>query len=384
MPAALAYIRDEVSAFEAHASERAQTARQWAQQTDRLRKVTPRISVEDGGDTIRLGELSPGCRACKAGKWDCLFLSMACNLSCAFCLTPCGLAEVSAVPASGNDLDALEDVRPSSDIVGIGFSGGEPLLAPDRLLDCLSRLRATRPDLYLWAYTNGLPLTTELLAALARAGLNELRFNMAATGYSHGHVTAMLRHAVACLPSVTVEIPAIPEHAGPLREALPVWSRVGVKHLNLHELIYEPGSPSETMPGARARCRMPDGHACAFNPISSELVAEVLREIESGGLTLALNYCSLRSKARQLRGRRRMMAAHTLQAYERLCEDGEAESICYFNDTRCEFAHPATRAEPDRRPAGFGVALVRRLLPLTREGPAQWIHFEVIQNAEER
>jgi pyruvate formate-lyase activating enzyme-like uncharacterized protein len=383
MPAALADIRDEACAFEAHGDERAQTARQWAQQKDRLQQATPRIRVEDGGDTIRLGALSPGCRACKAGKWDCLFLSMSCNLSCAFCLTPCDLAEVSALSALGNDLDALGDIYASSDIAGIGFSGGEPLLTPHRLLHCLSRLRARRPDLYFWTYTNGLPLTTELLSALAEAGLNELRFNMAATGYSHSHVAAMLRQAVICLPCVTVEVPAIPEHAGPLRAALPVWSRIGVKHLNLHELIYEPGSPSETMHGARAHCRMPDGHVCAFNPHSSELVADVLRDIESGGLTLAVNYCSLASKARQLCGRRRMMAVHTLRAYERLREDGEAESVCYFNGNRYEFAPPATRADSNRHPAGFGVALVRRLLPLTREVSDQWTRFEVIQEAAE-
>jgi pyruvate formate-lyase activating enzyme-like uncharacterized protein len=383
MPAALVDIRDEAREFEAHDGERAQTARQWAQQTEHLRQVTPRIRIEDGGDTIRMGELSPGCRACKAGKWDCLFLSMACNLSCAFCLTPCGLAKASALSALGNDLDALGEDYPSSETIGIGFSGGEPLLTPHRLLHCLSRLRARRSDLYFWAYTNGLPLTTDLISALAGAGLHELRFNMAATGYSHAHVTTMLRDAVTCLPSVTVEVPAIPEHAGPLREALPAWSRAGVKYLNLHELIYEPGTPSETMPGAREHCRMPDGHVCEFNPRSSDLVADVLRDIDSGGLALAVNYCSLASKARQLRGRRRMMAAYTLQAYEHLCEDGEAESICYFSDTRYQFAHPATLADSKQRPAGFGAALVRRLLPLTPEGPGQWTHFKVIQEAAE-
>ena len=373
-------IRDKACEFEAHGDERAQTLRRWTQQAEHLRQVTPKVRVEDGGDTIRLGELSPGCRACKAGKWDCIFLSMACNLSCAFCLTPPGFAKASALSALGSDVDALCEHYASSGTIGIGFSGGEPLLTPHRLLHCLSRLRARRSDLYFWAYTNGLPLTTDLISALAEAGLHELRFNMAATGYFHAHVNAMLRHAVTCLPAVTVEIPAIPEHAVQLREALPVWSRAGVKYLNLHELIYEPGSPSETMPGAREYCRMPDGHACEFNPHSLELVADVLCDTDSGGLALAVNYCSLGSKARQLRGRRRMMAARTLQAYERLCKDDEAESVCYFSDIRCEFAHPSARSDSNHRSAGFKAALVRRLLPLTPGGPGQWTHFELIQD----
>ena len=383
MPAALMEIRDKVRAFEAHVDERALTARRWAQQAEHLRHVTPSGRVEDGGETIRLGELSPGCRACKAGKWDCIFLSMACNLSCAFCLTPLGFAKASALSALGSDLDALSKNYASSEITGIGFSGGEPLLSPHRLLQYLARLRQERPDLYFWAYTNGLALTTGLISALAEAGLHELRFNMAATGYFHVHVNTMLRHAATCLPAVTVEIPAIPEHAVPLLAALPAWSHAGVKHLNLHELIYEPGSPSEAMPGAREYCRMPDGHACEFNPQSSELVADVLRAMDAGGLALAVNYCSLACKARQLRGRRRMLAAHTLQPYERLCKDDEAESVCYFSDTRCEFAHPATLSDEHHRRAGLRGALVRRLLPLSLEGPREWTHFELIHEATE-
>ena len=99
MPAALMEIRDKVRAFEAHVDERALTARRWAQQAEHLRHVTPSGRVEDGGETIRLGVVSPGCRACKAGSWDCIFLSMACNLSCAFCLTPLGFAKASAFSA---------------------------------------------------------------------------------------------------------------------------------------------------------------------------------------------------------------------------------------------------------------------------------------------
>jgi len=383
LPAALTDMQSEACAFQMHEAERALTARHWAQQTDRLREVTSRICIEDDGETIRLGELSPGCRACKAGRWDCIFLSMACNLSCAFCLTPSCLAAAPALSALGNDLDGLCDATEEAETIGIGFSGGEPLLEPDALLQSISRLRAKRPDLCLWAYTNGLPLTTQLLRALADAGLDELRFNMAATGYSHAHVTAMLHHAVGHLPCVTVEIPAIPEHAGPLREALPAWSRAGVKFLNLHELIYEPGSPSESMPGDREHCRMPDGHICAFNPRSSDLVADVMWDVESKGLALAVNYCSLAGKARQLRGRRNMMAAFSMQSYERLCGSGEAESVCYFNNTSYEFAHPVTLQDKACRPADVGVAIVRRMLPLTPDGPGQWTHFEVVQEGAE-
>jgi pyruvate formate-lyase activating enzyme-like uncharacterized protein len=379
MPDTLIRILNETHAFQKHNDERVQTAGQWAHQVERLRSISANIQIEHSGDTVRYGELSPGCRACKSGQWDCLFLTMACNLSCNFCLTPCRLTQEGSLSAFGNDPDLLIEKYGELNIKGIGFSGGEPLLRLDRLLECLSTFRKRRPDLYCWAYTNGLLLTKDIISSLAEAGLHELRFNMAATGYFHSHVLSMLEYAARCLSSVTVEIPAIPEHAGLLRKAVPVWSRAGMKYLNLHELIYEAGSPSETMPGARGHCRMPDGHQSQYNPQSVELVAEVLNDIKASGLPISVNYCSLASKALQIRGRRRNIAAFTLKPYENMCESGEAESVCYFNDTKCEFAHAATLTGSPHRFAGYGVARLRRLLPLAPYGPSQWSYFEILR-----
>jgi uncharacterized protein len=379
LPDTLIKIYNEARAFQNHGNERLQTTRQWALQIDHIRNASTHVWIEDSGATIRCGELSPGCRACKSGKWDCLFLTLECNLSCDFCLTPCRLKKESSLSALSNDLNSLLDKYVESKIQGIGISGGEPLLKPQRLLDCLSTLRKGRSDFYFWAYTNGLLLTKGIISSFAGAGLHELRFNMAATGYFHTHVLSMLRYAAHRLSSVTVEIPAIPEHAGLLRKALPVWSHAGVKYLNLHELIYEPGSPSETMPGARRYCRMPDGHQSLYNPQSVELVAEILSDINSSGLPISVNYCSLASKALQMQGRRSIMAAYALKPYEHICENGEAESLCYFNDTHCEFAHPATLADALNSFAGYGVARVRRLLPLTPDGPGQWSYFEILR-----
>jgi pyruvate formate-lyase activating enzyme-like uncharacterized protein len=279
----------------------------------------------------------------------------------------------------GDDLDGLCDAYLRLEVEGIGFSGGEPFLLPDRVLDLLLRLRARNPGLYFWAYTNGLLITKDLVTALAEAGLHELRFNMAATGYFHPWVTAMLRHAVTSLPSVTVEIPAIPEDGGTLRKAICAWSKMGVKHLNLHDLIYETGTPSETMSGARVPCRLPDGHRCEINPESSELVADVFRDVDAGGINMTVNYCSLGSKVRQLRGRRRLLAATTVKPWESHHKEDEVESVCYFNETQYEFAHPTTLEGEMRSQPNLGVALVRRLLPLTADGAGQWTHFELLQ-----
>ena len=69
------------------------------------------------------------------------------------------------------------------------------MLQPELLLQWIGLLRRELPDLYLWAYTNGVPLTADLLGKLADAGLDELRFNLAATAYENPHVERMLGEA---------------------------------------------------------------------------------------------------------------------------------------------------------------------------------------------
>ena len=383
LPEPLVCIRNEARIFQEHAGERAQTESDWQRQTEGIRKGVPGISVEDDGDTIHLGDLSPGCLACKSGQWDCLFLAMRCNLKCAFCLTPQHLADLSMRSALGPDLSALCSRYARAGVRGVGFSGGEPLLQPELLLQWVGLLRRELPDLYLWAYTNGVLLTADLLGKLAEAGLDELRFNVAATAYVNPHVERMLGEAARRLPAAAVEVPAIPEHRPRLLDAIAAWADEGVKFLNLHELIYEAGSPSADMPGERRSCRMPDGHRCAVHPASSDLAQSVLARVAERRLPLAVHYCSLRNKARQLRGRRRLLAFWTLQPHERLREDGAAESICCFDAAGIQFVHPSMLPILVRRPGKFRMALVRRLLPLACAGEGQWVHFERLSGTTE-
>ena len=379
LPSILKTIQNDASIFESQSAEIDRTRQLWIYQQNRMLCEIPDVLVEDNGETIRIGDLSPGCRACKDGKWDCIFLCFSCNLSCDFCLTPyChDRANATVMSAFGNDLDTICEYHADSGVIGIGISGGEPLLDPKRLLFCISELRKRQPDAYIWAYTNGMLLSKQFFPCLAREGLDELRFNMAATGYADEHVTAMLRHAVTSLPAATVEIPAIPEHTKMLQKVLPVWSDMGVKYLNLHELIYERGSPSETMYGTREYCRMPDGHLCEFNPHSADLAIEVMKALESSGLKLAVNYCSLANKARQLRGRRRIMAPFSLEPYEELYNDCEAESLCLFDETHYEFVNPVAY-HPNYHSAKYNAARVRRLLPLSPEGAGTWTYFKIV------
>jgi pyruvate formate-lyase activating enzyme-like uncharacterized protein len=94
-------------------------------------------------------------------------------------------------------------------ITGVSFSGGEPFLEPHKLMEWVDWFKKHRPDQYTWVYTNGLLAETSLLKELGRLGLDEIRFDTAATGYTHPTVLRNMAAAAESIPNVTVEIPAI-------------------------------------------------------------------------------------------------------------------------------------------------------------------------------
>ena len=92
LPEALRAVQGEVAATR-EATERFGTCEaDWARRTAEARRRVPALRVCGGGEALYVGDLSPGCRACKEGTWDCVFLTNDCNLDCPFC---CAFAVIS-------------------------------------------------------------------------------------------------------------------------------------------------------------------------------------------------------------------------------------------------------------------------------------------------
>jgi hypothetical protein len=232
---------------------------------------------------------------------------------------------------------------------------------------------------------------------LSELGLDEIRFNLAATGYTHPEVLEHVKKAVRNLPVVTVEIPAIPEDAAALLAALPVWADLGVRYLNLHELMFEPGTPSALRAGPRQDLLTPDGHETQFHPASRELTLHVMQAVQAQGLTLAVNDCSMQNKLRQLRGRRRLvgkylessaapetavprMGAPETAAPAALDADGFLQTVLVCpSATEGLLVHPDELAEARRRyPGALGYRL-RCLPPLSLFEPAHWQVWQALE-----
>lgn len=350
----------------------------WAAHAEQAKRQIGGVHSESNGEILYLGTLSPGCQACKAGSWDCIFITMACDLNCPFCYSPHAVPPNYIGSTFGATPEQIAANHAKTHITGISFSGGEPFLERQRLFDWLGWFKTRYPDKYYWLYTNGLTADSESLQQLKQLGLDEIRFNLAATGYDHPAVLKNLALAARFIPTVTVEIPAVPVHAPKLLVGLQTWTALGVRFLNLHELIYEPGTNSATMAGARQAVITADGHQCHVNPESRALILKVMRYVQEQGLSLSVNECSLQGKLRQLRGRRRSLAPITKTPYEKLVNNEFLECYCAYLGDEIRFFHPDTLDAMRRQYPRHQFVRLGKIAPLSLQEEEKWVIFQPV------
>ncbi|RJP95629.1 MAG: radical SAM protein [Desulfobacteraceae bacterium] len=245
--------------------------------------------------------LSPGCRTCAAGSWSCLFINGRCNASCFYC--PAVQDGTDEPMSNGIPFTMAGDYAEYVELfgfAGVSISGGEPLLTLDRTLGYLSAVRRRCGNsAHLWMYTNGTLLTREIAGELCDAGLDEIRFDIGAAGYN----LKKLLLAVGVIPTVTVEIPAVPEEEALLRDKLVEMAEAGVRHLNLHQLRLPPHNLKHL-----ANRDYTFVHGEKVTVLESELAAlRLVRHAIEQGIDLPVNYCSFPYKQRfqQAAARRR-------------------------------------------------------------------------------
>jgi pyruvate formate-lyase activating enzyme-like uncharacterized protein len=309
------------------------TAAQATQATAERARLLETVLAHQGtlackGSKPHIGALSPGCQACVEGRWSCLFVNGRCNCSCFYCPT----AQTDAGPPTTNGL-AFTKAREYAayvdllDFSGASLSGGEPFLTFDTSLAFVAALRRRLgPSVHLWLYTNGVLADADKLARLRDAGLDEIRFDIGATGYALTH----LHRAVGVIPTVTVEIPAVPEEARRLRELLGPLADAGVDHLNLHQLRLTPFNLTRL-----AGCPYTFMRGDVPTVLESELLAlELVAQVAQGGGGPPINYCSAVFKRRYQRAAaRRRAAARMCKALEAITEAGYLRATSLSGNT---------------------------------------------------
>lgn len=271
--------------------------------------------------------LSRGCQTCQQGTWLCIFLTYLCDAKCAFCPAPLKQLDTT-VSAFGNDLPTLLKHLDEAPFEGISFSGGEVMLAYDRLVTWLTSLKQRFPHCYFWAYTNGIAIEEGQMAELARQGLNEMRFNIAATGYRSASILKKIRSAARIFDHVAVEIPSIPEDYPTLEPVLHVLDEIKVEYLNLHEYIVVDG---DSRSAAHTSTFMMNKESVVRYDVRSlantERVVDYCREQK---LRMVVNHCTLQQKENQMRQRRLVMGRMLKQRYDKVTEDGILETFLIY------------------------------------------------------
>lgn len=279
------------------------------------------------GTKLNMHRLSPGCRICTEGGWSCLFINGKCNCRCFYCPT----AQDKVGEPTTN---SVEFVRPADYVAylerlgftGSSLSGGEPLMTPERSIAFIRAIKDRfGPNMHVWLYTNGALATTDILMKLRDAGLDEIRFDIGAINYN----LTPLQKAVGLIPTVTVEIPAIPEEKERMKGMLGVLRDIGVQHLNLHQLRLTPFNFDHLQ--VRKYLYI---HGEKVTVLDSELAAlEILLHGIRMGIDLPINYCSFPYKNRfQSRASRQRNASFLIKVFEAMTENGFIRTLTLLGE----------------------------------------------------
>jgi len=296
-----------------------------AQLIDKSRKIllqslSGSIKHRFSQNKLHTGKLSRGCLICGQGYWSCMYINSLCTANCFYCPQNRKIKkerfpriENKIVFANPEDYAAY---LKKFGFKGASFSGGEPLLVFEKLVTYIKEVnKKLGDDFYIWVYTNGDLVTKDKLKALKEAGLDEIRFDISARDYKlHG-----VELAVPIIDTVTVEIPCIPEDYEILKKCLIQMQNIGVKHLNIHQLLTTKYNYKNFTNRDYTFLHHP-----LIPILESEMTAlKLMRHALDNRIKLPINYCSCAYKVRlQDKGRRQRWAPFIKKDFEDFTELG--------------------------------------------------------------
>lgn len=257
---------------------------------------------------------------CQEGRWLCIFLTYKCNATCHFCSAP--FKDDRIYSDFGSTKEGILGYLTGNNFRGISFSGGDPFLVFERLMEWLAYFKNRLPDYYYWVYTNGLAADNRKIKKLAEAGMDEIRFNIAASGYVSENVWKSIAEARKNFRFVSVEVPSIAKDARLLKNAMENLEIYGVDYLNLHDYIL---SESDTESQCEKSLKFTLNKSINLKyALSSRLnTMDIQDHAKEKGYHYHINHCSMEKKEIQMNRRRLKMAGiFDDPDYDILLDDG--------------------------------------------------------------
>jgi len=164
-------------------------------------------------------------------------LGYRCNAGCKFCFAPSYQSEKCDEDEKYSRRACFKRfIRDKDRIQGIGFTGGETFLYLDEIAKYTEKIRKEKPDIYFWIYTNGIEASLKNLKTVRDFGIDEIRFNLAASGYNN-KIIGRLGAARKLFNYLAVEVPAYPEQKKQLIGCLDRLEYYSIDQLTLQELL---------------------------------------------------------------------------------------------------------------------------------------------------
>ena len=283
-----------------------------------------------------IAEDTEGCIQCQMGSKLVLFITGHCHWMCDYCPLSENRREIDWMFANERRVEigdwqaVIEEAR-AMNATGAGITGGDPVMARERVLEACKILKNEfGDDFHLHMYTS-IPFKAEWAKDFAEAGLDEIRFHFLDLE-SEKYTETM----AACVESgmlTGVEIPCEPDKENELMELLETMRDMPVQFLNLNELEITVGNHDNMeVRGFNLSDEITAGAAG-----SGELATRMRDRVMAASIGAAdpedgtvrepypyhLKFCTATYKdSGQLRRRFIRRGEHTISPHEILTEDG--------------------------------------------------------------
>ena len=277
-----------------------------------------------------------GCIQCQMGSKLVLFITGHCHWMCDYCPLSENRREIDWMFANERrveigDWDAVIEEARAMNATGAGITGGDPVMARERVLEACKILKNEfGDDFHLHMYTS-IPFKAEWAKDFAEAGLDEIRFHF--LDLESEKYTETMDACVESGMLTGVEIPCEPDKENELMELLETMRNMPVQFLNLNELEITVGNHNNMeLRGFNLSDEITAGAAG-----SGELATRMRDRVMAASIGAAdpedgtvrepypyhLKFCTATYKdSGQLRRRFIRRGEHTISPHEILTEDG--------------------------------------------------------------